>query len=140
VAAARGGAWCARRSAAGGAGFSGGGVYALAVALFVYRGMQWRGVYGVLVRAARTTAIVMVLCAGAQVASYMIELANLPNVLTAWLGPLVEHPCVGGRDDAGAHRQRAGPQAHDPDPARVKVVVASFMQPLTECRRLPTVR
>ena len=29
------------------------------------------------------------LCAGAQVASYMITLADLPGVLTAWLGPLV---------------------------------------------------
>jgi TRAP-type C4-dicarboxylate transport system substrate-binding protein len=34
----------------------------------------------------------MFLCAGAQVASYMITLADLPNVLTAWLGPLVESP------------------------------------------------
>ena len=36
----------------------------------------------VLVRAARTTAIVMFLCAGAQVASYMITLADLPGVLS----------------------------------------------------------
>ena len=34
----------------------------------------------------------MFLCAGAQVASYMVTLADLPNVLTAWLGPLVESP------------------------------------------------
>ena len=47
-----------------------------------------------LVRAAKTTAIVMFLCAGAQVASYMITLADLPSVLSGWLGPLVEHPRV----------------------------------------------
>jgi len=34
------------------------------------------------------------LCAGAQVASYMITLADLPTVLTGWLGPLVESPRV----------------------------------------------
>jgi TRAP-type transport system large permease protein len=46
----------------------------------------------VLVRAAKTTSIVMFLCAGAAVASYMITLANLPSVLAGWLGPLIEHP------------------------------------------------
>lgn len=66
--------------------------YALVVALFVHREMKFMEVYGVLVRAAKTTAIVMFLCAGAQVASYMITLADLPNVLTAWLGPLVDSP------------------------------------------------
>jgi tripartite ATP-independent transporter DctM subunit len=66
--------------------------YALMVALFVHREMKIVDVHGVLVRAAKTTAIVMFLCAGAQVASYMITLADLPNVLTGWLGPLVESP------------------------------------------------
>ena len=66
--------------------------YALVVALFIHREMKVVEVYGVLVRAAKTTAIVMFLCAGAQVASYMITLADLPSVLTGWLGPLVENP------------------------------------------------
>jgi tripartite ATP-independent transporter DctM subunit len=66
--------------------------YALVIALVVHREMKVMQVYGVLVRAAKTTAIVMFLCAGAQVASYMITLADLPSVLTGWLGPLVESP------------------------------------------------
>jgi len=66
--------------------------YALMVALFVHREMKLREIEGVLVRAAKTTAIVMFLCAGAQVASYMITLADLPGTLTGWLGPLVESP------------------------------------------------
>jgi tripartite ATP-independent transporter DctM subunit len=66
--------------------------YALVVALFVHREMQFAEIRGVLVRAARTTAVVMFLCAGAQVASYMITLADLPGVLTVWLGPLVHSP------------------------------------------------
>ena len=66
--------------------------YALVVALFVHREMKLAEIEGVLVRAAKTTAIVMFLCAGAQVASYMITLADLPSVLTGWLGPLVDHP------------------------------------------------
>ncbi|RZT97764.1 TRAP transporter large permease [Rivibacter subsaxonicus] len=66
--------------------------YALVIALFVHREMKLSAIRGVLVRAARTTSIVMFLCAGAAVASYMITLADLPGVLTGWLGPLVEHP------------------------------------------------
>jgi tripartite ATP-independent transporter DctM subunit len=66
--------------------------YALFVALFVHREMKLAEIHGVLVRAAKTTAIVMFLCAGAQVASYMITLADLPGTLTGWLGPLVESP------------------------------------------------
>ncbi len=66
--------------------------YALVVALCVHREMKLTEVHGVLVRAAKTTAIVMFLCAGAQVASYMITLADLPSVLVSWLGPLVQNP------------------------------------------------
>ncbi|HNB47051.1 MAG TPA: TRAP transporter large permease, partial [Burkholderiaceae bacterium] len=66
--------------------------YALVVALYVHREMRLSEIQGVLVRAAKTTAIVMFLCAGAQVASYMITLADLPGVLTGWLGPLIGQP------------------------------------------------
>ena len=66
--------------------------YALFIALFVHREMKLAEIHGVLVRAGKTTAIVMFLCAGAQVASYMITLADLPGTLTGWLGPLVESP------------------------------------------------
>ena len=66
--------------------------YALVISLFVHREMKLVQVHGVLVRAAKTTAIVMFLCAGAQVASYMITLADLPTVLAGWLGPMVESP------------------------------------------------
>ena len=68
--------------------------YALVVALFIHREMKLPEINGVLVRAAKTTAIVMFLCAGAQVASYMITLADLPSVLVNWLGPLVDNPRI----------------------------------------------
>jgi TRAP-type transport system large permease protein len=68
--------------------------YALVVALFIHREMKIAALYGVLQRAAHTTAVVMFLCAGAQVASYMITLADLPSVLTVWLGGMVQQPRV----------------------------------------------
>jgi tripartite ATP-independent transporter DctM subunit len=46
------------------------------------------------VRAAKTTSVVMFLCAGAQVASYMITLADLPGTLAEWLGPLIGYPTL----------------------------------------------
>nr|WP_247661393.1 TRAP transporter large permease subunit [Ideonella alba] len=66
--------------------------YALVIAFAVHREMGLADLYGVLTRAAKTTAIVMFLCAGAQVASYMVTLADLPNTLSGLLGPLVDHP------------------------------------------------
>ena len=68
--------------------------YALVIAFFVHREMRLPDLYAALVRAASTTSVVMFLCAGAAVASYMITLADLPSTLTGWLGPLVEHPRV----------------------------------------------
>jgi len=67
-------------------------VYALVVAAVVHREMDVATLRGVLVRAARTTSIVMFLCAGAQVTSYMVTLADLPSTLAGWLGPLVDQP------------------------------------------------
>jgi tripartite ATP-independent transporter DctM subunit len=67
-------------------------VYALFVGFVVHRELTVSKMGPVLVNAARTTAVVMFLCAGAQVASYMITLADLPGTLTGWLGPLVENP------------------------------------------------
>lgn len=67
-------------------------VYALLISFFVYRELKLADLRGVFVRAASTTAVVMFLCAGAAVASYMITLADLPATLTGWLGPLVEQP------------------------------------------------
>lgn len=66
--------------------------YALVISFFVHRELTLAQFHGVLVRAARTTAIVMFLCAGAQVASYMVTLADLPATLAGMLGPLVEQP------------------------------------------------
>jgi TRAP-type transport system large permease protein len=66
--------------------------YALFVAVFVHRDMRLSALPPVLTRAARTTAIVMFLCAGAQVASYMITLADLPNLLGGWMGDLIDSP------------------------------------------------
>ncbi|WP_372660795.1 TRAP transporter large permease [Hydrogenophaga sp.] len=69
-------------------------VYALLVAVFVYRELDLSGVFKVLVDASRTTGVVMFLCGAATAASYMITLADLPNQLAHSMGPLLQNPML----------------------------------------------
>lgn len=69
-------------------------VYALIVAMFVYRELSLAGLYRVFVDAGRTTGVVMFLCGAATAASYMITLADLPNQLAEVMGPLLQNPML----------------------------------------------
>lgn len=68
--------------------------YALFVGLFVYKGIKFSNLMGLVTRAAMTTATVMFLVASALVTSYMITLADLPSDLIELLGPLVDSPIL----------------------------------------------
>lgn len=67
-------------------------VYALIVSLFVYREVKFSQLTDLFVKAARTTATVMFLCAAAFVSSYMVTLADLPAQVTDLLSPMLGHP------------------------------------------------
>ena len=69
-------------------------VYALIVSTLVYRELNLRGLYRVLIDASRTTGVVMFLCGAATAASYMITLADLPSQLAESMGPLLENPML----------------------------------------------
>jgi tripartite ATP-independent transporter DctM subunit len=69
-------------------------VYALFVALFVYKELKWKDVFGVFVTAAETTAIVMFLVAAALVSAWLITIAELPGQVTALLQPLMDSPML----------------------------------------------
>lgn len=69
-------------------------VYALFVAMVIYRELDASGLYRVLVDAGRTTGVVMFLCGAATAASYMITLADLPNQLAQTMGPLLTSPVL----------------------------------------------
>ena len=66
--------------------------YAMFISFFVHREMKLSDLHGVFVKAAKTTAMVMFLFAGAQVTGYMVTLADMPSTLSTWLGPMVENP------------------------------------------------
>jgi tripartite ATP-independent transporter DctM subunit len=67
-------------------------VYALFVSMVVYRELRWNQLYGVFVRAARTTAVVMLLVAAAAVSAWLITVANIPQQIVALLKPLHDDP------------------------------------------------
>ncbi|MBX3611253.1 MAG: TRAP transporter large permease subunit [Hydrogenophaga sp.] len=69
-------------------------VYAMLIAVFVYRELSLGRLYRVFVDAARTTGVVMFLCGAATAASYMITLADLPNQLAGVMGPLLHNPML----------------------------------------------
>ncbi|UZG43338.1 TRAP transporter large permease [Caldimonas thermodepolymerans] len=69
-------------------------VYALFVSVFVYRELDARGVWQVLVASSKTTAVVMFLCGAATVTAYMITLADLPNELSRVFAPVMDRPVL----------------------------------------------
>ncbi|MBI5716679.1 MAG: TRAP transporter large permease subunit [Burkholderiales bacterium] len=64
-------------------------VYALFVAVFVYRELKVSDLYGLFVSAAKTTAVVMFLVAAAMVSAWMITVAQLPAELVSLLEPFL---------------------------------------------------
>ncbi|KRB83970.1 TRAP transporter large permease subunit [Noviherbaspirillum sp. Root189] len=67
-------------------------VYSLLVSVFVYREVNLQTLIKLLIDASRTTSIVLFLCAGALVSSYMVTLADLPAQVIDMLAPLMNDP------------------------------------------------
>jgi tripartite ATP-independent transporter DctM subunit len=69
-------------------------VYALFVAMFIYKELKWKDLYRVFVTAAETTAIVMFLVAAALVSAWLITIAELPGQIVALLKPFMDSPLL----------------------------------------------
>src|SRR5437660_5111862 len=68
-------------------------LYALALALFVYRALDWKGLVSVLADSARSTAVVGIIICGAFLFNYVLATEQVPARLAEWflslnLGPL----------------------------------------------------
>ncbi|CAM3927747.1 TRAP transporter large permease subunit [Avibacterium endocarditidis] len=68
--------------------------YALFVAIFIYRELKISALYKVLLSAGKTTAVVMLLVAAANVTGWLITIAELPQIITELLEPLIESPTL----------------------------------------------
>lgn len=69
-------------------------VYALFVAMVVYRELTVADLFGVFLRAAKTTAMVMFLVAAAVVSSWMITIAGLTDQVADLVAPVVDDPML----------------------------------------------
>ncbi|MEF2070080.1 TRAP transporter large permease subunit [Consotaella aegiceratis] len=69
-------------------------VYALFIALFVYRELRLKDLYNVMFAAAETTAVVMLLVAASAVSAWLITIAELPQMVADMMQPLVDSPTL----------------------------------------------
>ena len=69
-------------------------VYALFVAMFIYRELKWKDLYHVFASAAETTAVVMFLVAAALVSAWLITVAELPAEVTKLMQPFMGSPML----------------------------------------------
>jgi len=63
--------------------------YSLVVGLFVYREIQLKQLFGLILRAAETTAVIMFLVSAAGVSAWLITTANIPQQLAEMVEPLM---------------------------------------------------
>ncbi len=66
-------------------------VYALFVALFIYKELKFNQLYEVFVTAAKTTSVVIFLVGAALVSSWMITVGDVPGQVVKMLGPFLDH-------------------------------------------------
>ena len=64
-------------------------VYSFVVGMFVYRELKVRALYGLVLAAGKTTAIVMFLVAAAMVSAWLITVANIPTEVANLLEPFM---------------------------------------------------
>ena len=67
-------------------------VYALFVGMVIYRELKPSELPHVILRAAKTTAIIMFLVCSALVSAWLITAANIPAEITGYIEPLIDRP------------------------------------------------
>ena len=68
--------------------------YALFVGMFIYRELKPADLSHVLLRAAKSTAIIMFLVCAALVSAWLITAANIPNEVAGYIEPLIDRPML----------------------------------------------
>ncbi|WP_114972173.1 TRAP transporter large permease subunit [Rhodoferax ferrireducens] len=66
-------------------------VYSFFVGMFIYRELKWSQLYGVILAAGKTTAVVMFLVAAAMVSAWLITVANIPTEVANMMAPFMDN-------------------------------------------------
>jgi len=69
-------------------------VYSLVVGLFIYREIQFKDLYRIILAAAKTSSVVMFLVAAALVSAWLITVANIPAQIVDILRPFIDNPTL----------------------------------------------
>ena len=69
-------------------------VYALFISIFVYREITFKAIYEALLATAKTTAVIMLMVASAQVSAWLMTVADLPLMVAEVLKPLASSPTL----------------------------------------------
>jgi len=64
-------------------------VYSFVVGMFIYRELKWSALYGLILAAGKTTAVVMFLVAAAMVSAWLITVANIPTEVAKMMEPFM---------------------------------------------------
>lgn len=68
--------------------------YALFVGMVIYRELKPVDLFHVLLRAAKSTSIIMFLVCAALVSAWLITAANIPNEVAGYIEPLIDRPML----------------------------------------------
>ncbi len=66
-------------------------VYSFVVGMFIYRELKWSALYGLILSAGKTTAVVMFLVAAAMVSAWLITVANIPTEVAEMMTPFMDN-------------------------------------------------
>ncbi|MEO6271227.1 MAG: TRAP transporter large permease [Lautropia sp.] len=69
-------------------------LYALFVALVIYRGLRWKDIPKILVQTALDSALVMFIIALASGFGYLLAISGLPKEMAAWISSISTNPLV----------------------------------------------
>jgi tripartite ATP-independent transporter DctM subunit len=66
-------------------------VYSFVVGMFIYRELNFKALYSLILSAGKTTAVVMFLVAAAMVSAWLITVANIPTEVANMLSPFMDN-------------------------------------------------
>lgn len=69
-------------------------IYSLLVSVFVYKGLDWKGVWNVLGECINTLAIVLILCGTSSVFGYCLTYLHVPDLASTAISSLTSNPII----------------------------------------------
>ncbi|MBQ9220551.1 MAG: TRAP transporter large permease subunit [Succinivibrio dextrinosolvens] len=69
-------------------------VYALFISICIYRELTLKAIYGALLNTVKTSGVIMMMVAAAQVSAWLMTVADLPGAVIELLRPMIDSPKI----------------------------------------------